>query len=180
MVEGNIEAFKTCSFNQIVTTDPHAFNTLKNDYPGNWVVRHYSEFFLPLIEDGRLKPTKSLDKGEIYTYHDPCYLGRHNGIYEAPRKILASIPGIQMVEMERSRDRSFCCGGGDVNLWYDIEEEEMRMGEKRVAMAREIGATVIVTACPFCLLNFDDAIKTSGLEGEIKVVDLMELFTDTL
>ena len=180
LVEGNIEAFKTCSFNHIVTTDPHAFNTLKNDYPGNWVVRHYSEFFLPLIEDGRLKPTKSLDKGEMYTYHDPCYLGRHNGIYEAPRKILASIPGIQMVEMERSRDRSFCCGGGDVNLWYDIEEEEMRMGEKRVAMARETGATVIVTACPFCLLNFDDAIKTSGLEGEIKVVDLMELFTDTL
>ena len=70
--------------------------------------------------------------------------------------------------------------GGDVNLWYDIEEEEMRMGEKRVAMARETGATVIVTACPFCLLNFDDAIKTSGLEGEIKVVDLMELFTSTL
>jgi len=180
LVEGNIEAFKTCSFRQIVTTDPHAFNTLKNDYPGNWVVRHYPEFFLPLIEGGQLKPVKSLDKADIYTYHDPCYLGRHNGIYEAPRKILASISGIQIVEMERSRDRSFCCGGGDVNLWYDIEGEEMRMGEKRVAMAHEAGANVIVTACPFCLLNFDDAIKTSGLEGEMKVVDLMELFTSTL
>jgi Fe-S oxidoreductase len=180
LVEENMEAFKTCSFKEIVTTDPHAFNTLKNDYPGNWVVKHYTEFFFPLIESGRLKPTKSLDNGGIYTYHDPCYLGRHNDIYEAPRKILASIPDIRIVEMERNRDRSFCCGGGDVNLFYDIEEEEMRMGEKRVAMAQEAGATVIVTACPFCLLNFDDAIKTSGLEGEMKVVDLMELFVSTL
>ena len=176
LVKGNMETFKTCSFKQIVTTDPHAFNTLKKDYPGNLAARHYSEFFLPLIESGRLKPAKSLDTGSTYTYHDPCYLGRHNGIYEAPRKILASIPGIQIVEMERARDRSFCCGGGDINLWYDIEGEEMRMGEKRVAMAHEAGATVIVTACPFCLLNFDDAIKTSGFEGEMKVVDLMDLF----
>jgi len=180
LVEGNIEAFKTCSFKQIVTTDPHAFNTLKNDYPGDLLARHYTEFFLPLIESGRLKPVKSLDTADIYTYHDPCYLGRHNGIYDAPRKLLAAIPGIRIVEMERSRDRSFCCGGGDVNLWYDIEGEEMRMGEKRVAMAQEAGATVIVTACPFCLLNFDDAIKTSGLEGKMRVVDLMELFMSTL
>ena len=180
LVEENIETFKTCTFKQIVTTDPHAFNTLKNDYPGDLVVKHYTDYFLPLIESGRLKPTKSLDNEGIYTYHDPCYLGRHNGIYEAPRKILASIPGIQIVEMERNRDRSFCCGGGDINLWYDIEEEEMRMGEKRVAMAHEAGANVIVTACPFCLLNFDDAIKTSGLEGQMKVVDLMELLISTL
>jgi len=180
LVEENIETFKTCTFKQIVTTDPHAFNTLKNDYPGDLVVQHYTDYFLPLIESGRLTPTKSLDNERIYTYHDPCYLGRHNGIYEAPRKILASIPGIQIVEMERNRDRSFCCGGGDINLWYDIEEEEMRMGEKRVAMAHEAGANVIVTACPFCLLNFDDAIKTSGLEGQMKVVDLMELLISTI
>ena len=180
LVEKNIETFKTCTFKQIVTTDPHAFNTLKNDYPGDLVVKHYTDFFLPLIESGQLKPAKSLDNEDIYTYHDPCYLGRHNGIYEAPRKILASIPSIQIVEMERNRDRSFCCGGGDINLWYDIEEEEMRMGEKRVAMAHEAGANVIVTSCPFCLLNFDDAIKTSGLEGQMKVVDLMELLISTL
>ena len=180
LVEENTETFKTCTFKQIVTTDPHAFNTLKNDYPGDLVVKHYTDFFLPLIESGRLKPAKLLDNNNIYTYHDPCYLGRHNGIYEAPRKILASIPGIQIVEMERNRDKSFCCGGGDINLWYDIEEEEMRMGEKRVAMAQEAGASVIVTACPFCLLNFDDAIKTSGLEDKMKVVDLMELLISTL
>jgi len=177
LMEENMEIFKSCSFNEIVTTDPHAFNALKNDYPGHLNVKHYTEFFLPLIENGHLKASRPLDDGQkIYTYHDPCYLGRHNGIYEAPRKILASIPGINIVEMEKNRDRSFCCGGGDINLWYDIEQEEMRMGEKRVAMAYEAGATVIVTACPFCLLNFDDAIKTSGLEGKIEVVDLMELF----
>ena len=172
-----MDAFK---FKEIVTTDPHAFNTLKKDYPGNLTVKHYTEFFLPLIESGRLRPAKSLDNGDTYTYHDPCYLGRHNGIYDAPRTILASIPGVKTVEMERARDRSFCCGGGDINLWYDIEQEEMRMGERRVAMAHEAGATVIVTACPFCLLNFDDAIKTSGLEGQMRVVDLIELFMSTL
>ncbi len=175
LVEENMETFKACTFKEIVTTDPHAFNTLKKDYPGNLEVKHYTEFFLSLIESGRFRPVRSLDSGDIYTYHDPCYLGRHNGIYEAPRKILASIPDIKIVETENNRDRSFCCGGGDINLWYDIEQEEMRMGEKRVRMARDAGATVIVTACPFCLLNFDDAIKTTGLEGELKVVDLMEL-----
>ncbi len=180
LAEENLEAFKTCKFKEIITTDPHAYNTLKNDYPGNFTVKHYTEYFLPLIKNGRLKPAKSLDGKAIYTYHDPCYLGRHNGLYEAPRKILSSIPGIRLVEMERNKDRSFCCGGGDVNLWYDIEEEEMRMGEKRIAMAVEAGATVIVTTCPFCLLNFDDAIKTSGLEGKIEVVDLMELFMSVL
>jgi Fe-S oxidoreductase len=180
LVEQNVEAFKAIRFKEIVTTDPHAFNTLKKDYPGTLTVKHYTEFFVSLIESGRLKPSKSLDNGDVYTYHDPCYLGRHNGIYDAPRRILASIPGIKTVEMERTRDRSFCCGGGDINLWYDIEQEEMRMGERRVAIAHESGATVIVTACPFCLLNFDDAIKTSGLEGQMRVVDLMELFMSTL
>ncbi len=180
LVEENMETFKACTFKEIVTTDPHAFNILKKDYPGNLEVKHYTEFFLSLIESGRLRPVRSLDGGDIYTYHDPCYLGRHNGIYEAPRKILASIPDIKIVETENNRDRSFCCGGGDINLWYDIEQEEMRMGEKRVHMARDAGATVIVTACPFCLLNFDDAIKTTGLEGELKVVDLMELLMSTV
>jgi Fe-S oxidoreductase len=180
LVEENMEAFKTCTFKQIVTTDPHAFNTLKKDYPGDLEVKHYTEFFLSLIESGRLRPVRPLNGGDIYTYHDPCYLGRHSGIYDAPRRILASIPNIKIVEMETNRDRSFCCGGGDINLWYDIEQEEMRMGEKRVRMARDAGASVIVTACPFCLLNFDDAIKTTGLEGELRVVDLMELLMRTV
>lgn len=180
LVEENVEAFKGHDFREVVTTDPHAFNTLKNDYPAGLKVSHYSQFFHNLIERGRLRPSKPLHRRDIYTYHDPCYLGRHNGVYDAPRGILRSLPGLQLVEMARCRDRSFCCGGGDIILWYDIEQEEMRMAEKRVLMAKERGANVIVTACPFCLIHFEDAIKTAGLEEEMRVVDLMELLMSTL
>ncbi len=117
---------------------------------------------------------------DIYTYHDPCYLGRHNEIYDGPRKLLRSLPGLKLVEMVRSRDRSFCCGGGDIILWHEIEKEDMRMADKRIQMARDAGANKIVTACPFCLIHFEDAIKTGGLEDEMGVVDLMELLISTV
>jgi Fe-S oxidoreductase len=180
LVEENLEALRGIRFKQIITTDPHAFNALKNDYPLESPVLHYSSFFQQLVDTGRLNPTQSVSGNDVYTYHDPCYLGRHNGVYEAPRKLLLSLPNLKLVEMTRSRDRSFCCGGGDVALWHDIEQEEMRMGEKRIRMALDVGANVIVTACPFCLLHFEDAIKTLGLEDNLRVVDLMELFIATL
>jgi Fe-S oxidoreductase len=110
----------------------------------------------------------------VYTYHDPCYLGRHNEIYDAPREVLDAIPGLRRVEMERSRDRSFCCSGGGLMLFYEPEEEE-RMGVLRVKMAAKAGATVMVTACPFCLVNMEDAIKIAGLEGKLEAIDLAEL-----
>jgi len=180
LMEENVEVLKGCKFEQVITTDPHAFNTLKNDYPMPMTTLHYSEFFLALIESGRLRPSNVVDGKDVYTYHDPCYLGRHNGIYDAPRKLLHSLPGLKLVEMERSRDRSFCCGGGDVILWHEIEQEDMRMAEKRLQMARQTGANILVTACPFCLIHFEDAIKTAGLEDEMKVVDLMELLISML
>jgi Fe-S oxidoreductase len=180
LVEENMEALKSCGFRQVITTDPHALNTLKKDYPEHFQVYHYSEFFLSMMEQGRLKPVKRLNDRDVYTYHDPCYLGRHNGIYDQPRKVLGLLPGLNLVEMKRSRDRSFCCGGGDINLWHEIEQEEMRMAEKRLHMCREVGANVLVTACPFCLLNFEDAIKARGLKDELRVVDLMELLISTL
>ncbi|UCF57118.1 MAG: (Fe-S)-binding protein [Deltaproteobacteria bacterium] len=180
LVEENVEILKSCQFKQVITTDPHAFNTLKNDYPMPLQVAHYSQFFLALMETGRLRPSNPLDSKDVYTYHDPCYLGRHNEVYDAPRNLLRSLPGLNLVEMERSRDRSFCCGGGDIILWYEIEQEDMRMAEKRLQMAREAGANIIVTACPFCLIHFEDAIKTGGLEDEMRVVDLMELLMSTL
>lgn len=180
LLEENLEVLQSCRFNKIVTTDPHAFNTLKNDYPGNLPVWHYTLFFRELLASGRLKPKKIIDGHPLYTYHDPCYLGRHNGIYEAPREILNRLPGLKWVEMARCRDRSFCCGGGDVNLWYEIEGEAMRPAARRLEMAREAGVGGIVTACPFCLLNLEDAVKTAGLEAEMKVVDLMELLVSTL
>ncbi|MDY6974419.1 MAG: (Fe-S)-binding protein [Thermodesulfobacteriota bacterium] len=180
LVEENIDALKGIRFKRIVTTDPHAFNTLKKDYPASFEIYHYTQFFLSLIEAGRLKPVTRQDRGATYTYHDPCYLGRHNGVYDAPRELLQALPGLNLVEMKKSRDRSFCCGGGDIILWHEIEQEEIRMAEKRLQMAREAGANIIVTACPFCLIHFEDAIKTGGLEEEMKVVDLMELLISTL
>ncbi|NQU16278.1 MAG: (Fe-S)-binding protein [Desulfobacteraceae bacterium] len=180
LLEENMETLNEIRFNRIVTTDPHAFNTLKKDYPGNLAVYHYLELFLSLIETGRLKPEKQLADKDVYTYHDPCYLGRHNEIYDEPRRLLKLLPGMNLVEMERSKDRSFCCGGGDISLWYDIEQEEARMAEKRIEMARETGANIIVTACPFCLIHFEDAVKTGGFEDEMKVIDLMELLMSTL
>jgi Fe-S oxidoreductase len=180
LVEQNMVGLESVQFKRIVTTDPHAFNTLKKDYPKPFEVQHYAQFFLDLVRQGVLKLQNKVSAEDCYTYHDPCYLGRHNGIYQEPRALLRAIPGLQMVEMERARDRSFCCGGGDVILWHEIEQEEIRMAEKRIQMAREAGANVIVTACPFCLIHFEDAIKTAGLESQMRVIDLMELLVTAL
>ncbi len=180
LVEENTETLSSIDFKWIVTTDPHAYNALKKDYPEPYPVFHYTQFFLSLVETGHLRPQKGVDRKDLYTYHDPCYLGRHNGIYDEPRRLLKSIPDLRLVEMAKSRDRSFCCGGGDVMLWHEIEQEEMRMAGKRVRMALDAGATVMVTACPFCLIHFEDAVKTGGFEERIRVVDLMELFMSSL
>jgi Fe-S oxidoreductase len=180
LLEENSETLGKYRFNRIVTADPHAFNTLKNDYPGGLPVVHTSVFFEGLLGTGRLNLKKPLESKWVYTYHDPCYLGRHNNLYHEPREILDRIPGLRRVEMTRCRDRSFCCGGGDINLWHEIEGEEMRMAAKRLQMARDAGADVLVTACPFCLLNLEDAVKTAGLDQEMQVIDLMELLVKTL
>ena len=180
LVEENTETLSSIDFKWIVTTDPHAYNALKKDYPEPYRVFHYTQFFLSLVETGHLRPHRGVDRKDLYTYHDPCYLGRHNGIYDEPRRLLQSIPDLRLVEMAKNRDRSFCCGGGDVMLWHEIEQEEMRMAEKRVLMALETGATVMVTACPFCLIHFEDAIKTGGFEDRIRVIDLMELFISSI
>jgi len=128
------------------------------------------------VKAGKIK-FKSLDpenENNVYTYHDPCYLGRHNQVYDDPRDVLDAIPGLKRVEMTRCRDRSFCCGGGGLMLFYEPKEDQ-RMGVKRVQMAAEAGANVIVTACPFCMVNIEDAIKVAGLEGKMTAVDLAEL-----
>lgn len=170
----NTEAILNSGVKQIVTADPHAFNALKKDYKGLPTVLHLSQIIDQNIFSGkiRLKPIEPADA--VFTYHDPCYLGRHNSIYDAPRRVLDAIPGMRRVEMDRCGDRSFCCGGGGLMLFYE-PTEETRMGKLRVSMAKETGANTIVTACPFCLVNIEDAIKTSGLEGKMQVIDLVEL-----
>ena len=169
----NVEAIKESGAKRIVTADPHAYNALKNDYKNVPPVEHISQVIAREVKAGKIK-FNPVTNGDVYTYHDPCYLGRHNQIYDDPRNVLDAIPGLKRVEMNRSRDRSFCCGGGGLMLFYEPKEEQ-RMGVKRVQMAAEAGANVIVTACPFCMVNLEDAIKVAGLEGKLTAIDLAEL-----
>jgi Fe-S oxidoreductase len=173
--EQNTAAIQASEARRIVVNDPHAMNALRNDYVGMLPVQHVSELIAQNIASGKLKLEPLADSSKTYTYHDPCYLGRHNGTYDAPRQAIDGIPGLKRVEMKGNcRDRSFCCGGGGLMLFYEPEEEQ-RMGVVRVEQARQAGADVIVTACPYCLTNIEDAIKVAGLEGKMEVLDLVEL-----
>ncbi len=172
--EANADAIKASGVTRIVTADPHAYNALKHDYQDLPPVEHISQVIAREVKAGRIKLNPVKAEKRIYTYHDPCYLGRHNQVYDDPREVLDAIPGLRRVEMSRSRDRSFCCGGGGLMLFYEPKEDE-RMGVKRVRMAAEAGANVIVTACPFCMVNIEDAIKVAGLEGKMTAIDLAEL-----
>jgi Fe-S oxidoreductase len=178
----NVEAIKASGVQRIVTSDPHAYNALKHDYKDNDKdlppVEHVSQVIAREVRAGKIKFNPIVSEkdsaGPVYTYHDPCYLGRHNQIYDDPRDVLDAIPGLKRVEMSRSRDRSFCCGGGGLMLFYEPKEDQ-RMGVKRVEMAAAAGANVIVTACPFCMVNIEDAIKVAGMEGKMTAIDLTEL-----
>jgi Fe-S oxidoreductase len=169
----NANAIRASGVRCIITNDPHAYNALKHDYKNIPPVEHISQLVAREVQAGKIRFTPAAS-GSVYTYHDPCYLGRHNQVYVDPRKVLDAIPGLKRVEMSRSRDRSFCCGGGGLMLFYEPKEDQ-RMGARRVQMAAEAGANVIVTACPFCLANLEDAIKVEGLEDKITVIDLAEL-----
>ena len=175
----NTESILEAGVKHIVTADPHAYNALRKDYDHLPPVDHISRVIREQIEKGRLQLTPLNGNGNIYTYHDPCYLGRHNQLYEDPRNVLDAVPGLKRVEMRCSRDRSFCCGGGGLMLFYEPEEEQ-RMGVLRVEMAAKAGANVIVTACPYCLVNIEDAIKVAGMEGKMEAVDLCELVAKQL
>jgi Fe-S oxidoreductase len=171
----NTEAIAASGATRLVASDPHAYNALRHDYEGLPPVRHVSEVLAEGLREGRLRPAPLADPSRTYTYHDPCYLGRHNGVYDAPREALDAIPGLKRVEMENAcRDRSFCCGGGGLNLFHEARETK-RMGVLRVEQARKAGADVLVTACPYCLANLEDAVKVAGLEGRMEVIDLCEL-----
>ena len=169
----NVEAIQASGVQRIVTSDPHAYNALKHDYRDVPPVEHISQVIAREVKSGNFSFTPA-ENGNVYTYHDACYLGRHNQIYDEPRAVLDAIPGLQRVEMRRSRDRSFCCGGGGLMLFYEPKEDQ-RMGVLRVKMAAEAGANVIVTACPFCMANIEDAIKVAGMEGTMTAIDLAEL-----
>jgi len=172
--DNNVDAIKASGVQRIVTADPHAYNALKHDYKDVPPVEHISQVIAREVKSGNLKLNPVENRDNVYAYHDPCYLGRHNQVYDDPREVLDGIPGLKRVEMTRCRDRSFCCGGGGLMLFYEPKEEQ-RMGVKRVQMAAEAGANVIVTACPFCMVNMEDAIKVAGMEGKMTAIDLAEL-----
>jgi Fe-S oxidoreductase len=173
--EKNIEILKNYGVKRIVTACPHGYNILKNEYPqfgGNYEVIHHTEFIAQLIKEGKLKINKGLN--EIVTYHDACYLGRYNDIYEPPRQLIKAVPGIKLKEMERNKRRAFCCGGGGGHMWLE-EQEGRRINEMRTEQALETGAQKVITVCPFCLQMFDDGIKTKEAEEKFKVMDIAEL-----
>jgi len=174
----NIQAFKDLGVKKIITLDPHAFNAFKNDYPGlggEFEVYHYTQVLAPLIQGGKV-PLKECPLK--VTYHDPCYLGRHNHEYLAPRSILKAIPGLELVEMERHGENAFCCGGGGGNFFTDIlgggEESPARL---RVREALDTGAEIIAVACPQCAKMLEDAIKSEELDDRLKVMDVAEIVT---
>jgi Fe-S oxidoreductase/nitrate reductase gamma subunit len=175
-VEKNIEQLQKIKFKKILTTCPHCFNTLKNEYPqfgGAFEVIHYTTFLEQLIQGGQIG-LASDDRTTKITYHDSCYLGRYNDGYDPPRRILGAMSDLLFLEMEKNREKSFCCGGGGCHMWME-ERTGRRINETRVKQAVETGAEIIATVCPLCMISLDSAIKVLNLDNQIKVMDILEL-----
>jgi Fe-S oxidoreductase len=182
LCEKNVEQFQKLGVRHIVTLSPHCFDTLVNRYPEEALagvkVAHYSQFLADLIEQKRLVFKSRLDKRVVY--QDPCYLGRHNDIYDAPRKALNSIPGIELVEFPRAMVDSLCCGGGGGRMWVDFASEIDRIANLRVKEALAVGAEIIATACPWCLIMLLDGVKSLNVDNKLAVRDLAELCVEAL
>lgn len=176
MAEQNIEVFKNHNISEIITICPHCYNILKNEYPlygGKFKVIHYTQLIYDLMKQGKLKLKNGLKS--VFTYHDPCYLGRYNGIYSEPREILLAIPGASLKEMENSKNMSFCCGGGGGHMWIEEYPGTKKINQKRIEDAIKTGADTVVTTCPYCLQMFEESIEQKGLKDSLRVKDLMEI-----
>jgi Fe-S oxidoreductase len=179
LVKDNTNLFKKSGIKRIITISPHCFNAFKNEYPDLDIpVQHYTQVVAELIETGKLKMSKALNFPA--TYQDPCFLGKQNQIFDEPRKILTSIPGLEFAEMDRSKQRSLCCEGGGGRMWAEGGTEGTRNGAIRIQEAVALGAKVLATSCPFCLLTFEDAVKISGSADQIVVKDISELVVDAI
>ncbi|RIK36672.1 MAG: iron-sulfur-binding reductase [Chloroflexi bacterium] len=183
MAEQTVETLNSYSFKKIVTACPHCFNAIRNEFPqigGNFDVVHHSELISQLLAEGRLQldPASALARGKV-TYHDPCYLGRYNQVYDAPRSVIAALPGAALTEMKRSRNRSFCCGGGGGRMFME-ETRGARINRARVTEAIDTGAEVLAAACPFCMTMFEDGIRGVGAEESFVVKDIAELVASSL
>jgi Fe-S oxidoreductase len=179
MVEGAHEMFAEFQAQRMVTVSPHCFNAFKNEYGElPFPALHYTQLLADLIDGGKLAFQGEV--GKKVTYHDPCFLGKHNQIYDEPRYILERIPGIEFQDLDRSREKSVCCEGGGGRMWAEGTNLEERLAHQRVRDAIDLGAEVLAVACPFCLLTLEDAVKILGLDDKIQVMDIMELVAQAM
>jgi len=183
MAEQTVETLNAYSFKKIVTACPHCFNAIANEYPqigGHYEVIHHSQLIDELMQSGRLTldPDSAMARGKV-TYHDPCYLGRYNQVYEAPRQAVGALAGVELVEMARNRNRSFCCGGGGGRMFMEEQRGE-RINQARVREAIDTGAEVLCAACPFCMTMFEDGIRGVGAQDDFQVLDLAEIVAGSM
>lgn len=178
MAYQNIQLLNNYGIKKIVTTCPHCFNTLKNEYPelgGNYEVLHHATFLQQLIDEGKIQLKEGGSfKGKKITYHDSCYLGRANGIYDAPRKVL-ELMDMELIEMKRCRSKGLCCGAGGAQMFKEEENGNQRINIERTQEALETHATYIAAACPFCNTMLSDGVKNKEKENEVQVLDIAEM-----
>ena len=183
MAYQNINILNGYGIKKIVTACPHCFNTLKNEYPelgGTYEVIHHATFLQQLIDEGKIKMTEGGSfKGKKITYHDSCYLGRANNIYEAPRKVLEALD-VALVEMKRCKSNGLCCGAGGAQMFKEEEKGDTRINLERTKEALETGASIIAAACPFCNTMLTDGVKNSNKEEEVQVLDIAELIAASI
>jgi len=180
LAKENIKTFIDNGVKKIIVSSPHCYHTFKNEYPEFMVkfeVIHISQYLFELINEGRLELTK--EYGKNVTWHDPCYLGRHNGIYDEPREVLKKVPGLELNEMPESREDSLCCGGGGGRIWMETPKGE-RFSDLRLEQAMDIEAEVLATSCPYCISNFEDSRLTLDVTENIEVKDITEIIEEVI
>jgi len=176
----NIEVMNAYEIKKIVTACPHCFNTIKNEYPGlggNYEVMHHTQFLKALLDEGRLTIEGGQFKGKRITFHDPCYLGRGNNIYEAPRELIRKLDA-ELVEMKSCKSRGLCCGAGGAQMFKDAEPGNKEVNVERTEQAIEVKPQIIAAGCPFCNTMMTDGVKATNKEGEIAVMDIAELIAN--
>ncbi|MFY0254633.1 (Fe-S)-binding protein [Chitinophaga sp. 30R24] len=183
MAQNNVQLLNMYEIKKIVTACPHCFNTLKNEYPalgGSYEVIHHTTFLQSLIDEGKITLQEGgAFKGKKITYHDSCYLGRANNIYEAPRKVLETLD-VELVEMKRCRSKGLCCGAGGAQMFKEEEKGTTRVNFERGREAVATGASVIASNCPFCMTMLTDGVKEAGKEEDVKVLDIAELIAASM
>jgi Fe-S oxidoreductase len=180
LAKSNIQTFAESGAKKVLVSSPHCYHTFKSEYPAlgaGFDVVHSTQFLAQLLEDQKLKLAREVRKKVVY--HDPCYLGRHNEIYEEPRRVLEAIPGLELVEFPDSKQDAICCGGGGGRVWMETKKGE-RLCDLRLEQAIDLGAEVLAVACPYCMLNFDDSLLTMGKEGAIEIRDISELVLEAI